>query len=120
MHQIKTSGLLKGVQLAAMLLIATSASAADYAYDGDITLMHRHVRFVCGPRTWARPLTATLTIDVAPSSSFTAADVLLYGFEITSSAALEPYIGSNPTTANPLPIDDTHCRAARHAMFAGY
>jgi len=106
MYKIKTSGLLKGVQLAAMLLIGTSASAANYGYDGDITLCTGTCDSFAALELGST-VDADLTIDVAPSSSFSAADVLFYSFEITSGAALEPYTGLNPTTANPLPIDDT-------------
>ncbi|MEL6200690.1 MAG: thrombospondin type 3 repeat-containing protein [Pseudomonadota bacterium] len=45
-----------------------------------------------------------LSIDVGASDSFVAADITAFGFAITSSEPLEPFVGTNPDTANPLPI----------------
>ena len=104
MHKFKTSSLLKGVQLAAMLLIASAASAANYDYNGDISLCTTTCLSFASLELGST-VDGSVAIDVGPSSSFTSADVVSYEFSITSSGALEPYVFTNPDTANPLPID---------------
>ncbi|MFK8015320.1 MAG: thrombospondin type 3 repeat-containing protein [Gammaproteobacteria bacterium] len=104
MHQNKTLGLIKGVQAAALLLLASAASATDYTYDGDITLCTGTCDSFAALELGS-DVNGTLDISVDADSTFTAADINSFGFLITSSAPAEPFDGTNPATANPLPID---------------
>ena len=100
----KFSGLLKGAQALVALSFASSAFAADYAYEGDITLCTGTCDSFAALELGS-DVAGVVDIDVDASDSFTAADIASFEFEITSSAPAEPFDGTNPATANPLPIN---------------
>ena len=104
MHQNKTLGLVKVVQATALLLLASTASATDYTYDGEISLCTGTCDSFAALELGS-DVNGTLDISVDASSTFTATDINSFGFLITSSAPAEPFDGTNPATANPLPID---------------
>ncbi len=104
MHQNMTSSLFKGAQIAALLFFASAASAANYGYAGDITLCTGTCDSFAALELGS-DVAGAVSIDVGASSSFTSADIQSFGFEITSTAPAEPFDGTNPATANPLPIN---------------
>ncbi|MFK7886490.1 MAG: thrombospondin type 3 repeat-containing protein [Gammaproteobacteria bacterium] len=100
----KTSGLLKGVQTLVALAFASSAFAGQYGYQGDITLCTGTCDSFAALELGS-DVAGGLDINVDASDSFTSADINSFSFEITSTAAPEPFDGTNPATANPLPIN---------------
>ncbi|MEL7451387.1 MAG: GC-type dockerin domain-anchored protein [Pseudomonadota bacterium] len=117
--------LLPGV--AALMTLGTqSALAQTYEYEGDVTLCTTtcdSFAALSAPMGDDGTVVAgTIDITVAPSGSFTAADVGNFDFSVTSSLApLEDAVFGpdaafpdclegqlcNPATANPLPLDPT-------------
>jgi hypothetical protein len=109
----KTIGLKSGTAFFALLIMmfTATANAVDYDYVGGLattctSTCDSFASLTAPP--FASSLQGSLEIDVGASDTFTAADVTSFSFVVTSpSAPLEPYDGSNPTTANPLPVDSS-------------
>ena len=103
MHQNKSLGLVKQATATAALLLASSAWGADYGYAGDISLCTGTCDSFAALELGS-DVAGALSIDVGASDTFTSADITAFGFTIESSAPIEPFDGTNPATANPLPI----------------
>jgi len=92
--------------MAALLCGLTgNAWSADYGYAGVVTLCTGTCASFASLDSGSK-INGTIEINTVVSGSFSLADVGDYSFEILNPGApLEPYDGTNPTTANPLPID---------------
>lgn len=76
---------------------------ADYGYDGSITECTGTCESFDALEVGSS-VEGVLSVNVGPDDAFTADDIADFLFEIQSSGPIVPFDGTNPATANPLPV----------------